>query len=546
VNLLCPACHTPLPAASTDVVSCPACAAEVDVTRAGTVAGRPRFVPEIDRVGTTVGGLRVEARIGRGGMGTVYRAVDDGGRAVALKLLAPALAQSPETAARFAREIAALARLEHPAIVRVLAHGTDGGAPWFAMELVDGQDLRARFAAGPLAPREAAAIFGRLFAALDHAHQRGVVHRDLKPANVLLAADGARLADFGIARIDAEALTGADALTRLTETAAVIGTLPYMSPEQRRGGAVDRRADLFSAGVMLYEAATGALPQGAFPMASEVNPDYGRAFDRLLLRLLQPDPARRPASADEVARALAAALAPPRRRTLAISASAATLLAAALATAAGGRALSSRRHVAGAAPTAAHAAPLPPPPINAALATPPPTFPPAAAAATAPEDDVDRAAKRDRLPAADRRRLAKLAKTAARALSGHGAEARLKKVGRPAPAGAVTRPTAPPPVKTRPITAGAKVAEIGGRWTEPSGEPGAPRTAPAPAVAQTRRSAPDKRSFKAPPPDDAGFAEVEGVVKDAVPPARNRFPDAGADPDPPASPRRPAGPIKKK
>jgi serine/threonine-protein kinase len=86
------------------------------------------------------------------------------------------------------------------------------------------------------------------------------VHRDLKPANVLLGDDGARLADFGIARFEAEMLAGT-MVTRLTETAAVLGTLPYMSPEQRRGGAIDRRSDLFSAGVMLYEAATGAVPQ---------------------------------------------------------------------------------------------------------------------------------------------------------------------------------------------------------------------------------------------------------------------------------------------
>src|SRR4029077_8594898 len=128
-----------------------------------------------------------------------------------------------------------------------------------------------------------------------HAHGHGVVHRDLKPANVLLAADGARLADFGIARSDGESLTSAEALTRLTETAAVIGTLPYMSPEQRRGGAVDRRSDLFSAGVMLFEAGTGVLPQGAFAPPAELNGAYGRAFDRIVMQLLAADPARRPA-----------------------------------------------------------------------------------------------------------------------------------------------------------------------------------------------------------------------------------------------------------
>jgi hypothetical protein len=350
VNLLCPACHTPLPTGGAAVVSCPGCSAEVDVTRAGTIAGRPRFVPEIDRTGTTVGGYQIRARLAGGGMGTVYRAAGADGKQVALKFLSPALAESAETAARFAREIVTLARLDHPAIVRVLAHGTEEGIPWFAMELVDGSDLRARIARGALPPDETAAIFARLFAALAHAHAAGVVHRDLKPANVLLASDGARLADFGVARWDAEALTGGEVLTRLTETAAVIGTLPYMSPEQRRGGTIDRRSDLFSAGVLLYEVATGALPQGAFPPPSEISPAYGRAFDRLVMRLLQPDPARRPASAIEAATALAGAL---RRRgpvSLRAGARAAALAAVLAGVGLGGRAFLRR-------PTAATAGP---------------------------------------------------------------------------------------------------------------------------------------------------------------------------------------------
>jgi serine/threonine-protein kinase len=320
LNLLCPACHTPLPADADAVVTCSTCAAEVDVTRAGTISGRPRFVPEIDRTGTEVGGYRVEARLGGGGMGTVYRAAAPDGAIVALKFLSPALADNPDVVARFAREIDMLARLEHPAIVRVLAHGSEDGTPWFAMALVEGSDLRARIATGPLPPAETAAVFARLFAALAHAHARGVVHRDLKPANVLLGAGGAQLADFGIARLEAEMLTGP--MTRLTETAAVLGTLPYMSPEQRRGGAVDRRSDLFSAGVMLYEAATGVVPQGAFAPPSEVNRAYGRAFDRVVTHLLQADPARRPAAAADVATLLAAALSPrrPRARAVAVSA----------------------------------------------------------------------------------------------------------------------------------------------------------------------------------------------------------------------------------
>src|SRR5205814_4782772 len=153
---------------------------------------------------------------------------------------------------------------------------------------------------------------------LAHAHDRAIVHRDLKPANVLLAPDGARLADFGVARWEAE--TGLPAATRLTETAAVIGTLPYMSPEQRRGAAVDRRSDLFSLGVMLYEAITGSVPQGAFPAPSTVNREFLRAIDRLVLALLAPDADRRPSSADEAEQAARAALRPrPRVRLIAAS-----------------------------------------------------------------------------------------------------------------------------------------------------------------------------------------------------------------------------------
>jgi serine/threonine protein kinase len=440
----------------------------VDVTRAGTVSGRPRFVPEIDRSGTAVGGYRIEARLGGGGMGTVYRAVDAGGRKVALKFLSPALATSPEVVARFAREIATLTRLKHPAIVQVLAHGTDSSLPWFAMELVEGSDLRTRIARGALPPTETAAVFGRLFAALAHAHDLGVVHRDLKPANVLLAPDGARLADFGIARSDGESLTGAEAVTRLTETAAVIGTLPYMSPEQRRGSAVDRRSDLFSVGVMLYEAATGALPQGAFPMPSSANPSYGRAFDRVVLRLLQPDPGRRPASADEAGAALAAVLAPGRRRSWVISGAAAALLLAGAGL--GGRALTARRIAA--AP--ARVADAPGLQTKPSVVLPPKPF------------------IRD-LPEAP---------FIAPALPQKKATSR----------------------KAR--TTGTKTAPVESQVAPE------PRPIPAKqAISKAEGDSPKKTGPVLPPgprkvlPDDVKFEEIEGEVKDAVPAARTTFPD---------------------
>jgi serine/threonine protein kinase len=188
----------------------------------------------------------------------------------------------------------------------VKAHGEREGLPWFAMELVEGPTLAAHLAKGPLSVTDARAIFLRLFDALRHAHEHGIVHRDLKPANVLLASDGARLADFGIARLDLEAATRK---TQLTRTDAIIGTFPYMSPEQRAGRPVDARSDLYSAGVMLYEALAGERPEGAFPPLSRRRPEVPGRVDQVVRQLLQPNPAARYGSAAETGRALQAAFA---------------------------------------------------------------------------------------------------------------------------------------------------------------------------------------------------------------------------------------------
>jgi len=259
-------------------------------------------------------------------MGTVYRArALDGGQApLAVKFLSPSLAAEPELVARFWREVALLEALDHPAIVKVKAHGQSQEVPWFAMELVDGPTLAVRLGKGSLMVEEARAIFSRLLDALAHAHAHGVVHRDLKPANVLLASDGARLADFGIARLDMEATTRK---TQLTRTDAILGTFPYMSPEQRAGRPVDARSDLYAVGVMLYEALAGERPEGAFPPLHRQRAEIPGRLDQVVLRLLQPDPKARFASAVDSKRALLAALkAPmPYRWPLAWAAGAAAL-----------------------------------------------------------------------------------------------------------------------------------------------------------------------------------------------------------------------------
>lgn len=311
VGLLCPACQTPLPGLTAGAASllCPGCQVEVDAARLETLVGKPRFVAERSWVGATINGMVVEEMIGAGGMGTVYRArpARQGDPLLAVKFLSPSLAAEPELVARFEREVALLEKLDHPGIVKVRSHGENQGVPWFAMDLVDGPTLAQRLGKGLLGLDEARGIFLRLLEALDHAHGRGVVHRDLKPANVLLAADGARLADFGVAHLDLETVSRK---TQLTRTSAILGTFPYMSPEQRAGRAVDARSDLYSVGVMLYESLAGERPEGAFPLLHRRRKDLSAKVDEAILRLLQPDPAQRLTSASAARVALARAFRP--------------------------------------------------------------------------------------------------------------------------------------------------------------------------------------------------------------------------------------------
>ena len=295
VNLLCPACHTPLPPASAAVVSCPALLGRgrrhACRHRRRATAFRPRGRPDRHH------GERLPDRP------RVSRAAA-WARSIARPAPTGSRSRSSSCRRRWHRTAKSSpgSRARSPcwrawttprscACAPTARWTASPGSRWiWSTEPTCARASRAARCHRRRPPRSSRACWRRWRSRT----MPGVVHRDLKPANLLLAPDGARLADFGVARWDAEVLAGSDALTRLTETAAVIGTLPYMSPEQRRGGAVDRRSDLFSTGVMLYEVSTGALPQGAFPPPSALNRAYGRAFDRLVLRLLQPDPARRP------------------------------------------------------------------------------------------------------------------------------------------------------------------------------------------------------------------------------------------------------------
>ena len=238
-------------------------------------AGESQTLPE------RVGRYEIRERIGQGAMAEVYRAYDpDIGRDLAIKLLRGEFRENVQYAARFLREAKAAGALSHPNIVTIYDVGQEGGYPYIAMELLEGEPLDAvldRY--GRLAPDDVLAVGLQLAEALSYAHGLGVVHRDIKPSNILLAPDGrgVKILDFGIARV-AEAHVD-EAETLRTQVGQVLGTPRYMSPEQALGQEIDGRSDLFSTGVVLYELLTGR-----------------RAFDgssaaTLALQITQQDPA---------------------------------------------------------------------------------------------------------------------------------------------------------------------------------------------------------------------------------------------------------------
>ncbi len=203
-------------------------------------------------VGEHVGGFVVERFLKRGGMGALYVARDaHTGESVALKVLD---LEGPSQSARFERECRIAERLHHPHIVAGRGYGrTSQGTPWFAMELLDGEDLETRLRRGRLEAADAVALAAQVCEALRYAHQRGVVHRDVKPANIFLLRGPSlrvKVLDFGVARLaDAPSLTGTD---------VPVGTPSYMAPEQARGDrGVDARCDVWSLGVVLYECVAG-------------------------------------------------------------------------------------------------------------------------------------------------------------------------------------------------------------------------------------------------------------------------------------------------
>ncbi len=307
-----------------------------------------------DEIGR-LGPYRVLKVLGAGGMGVVFRAEDPQlQRLVAIKAMLPALAANDSARQRFIREARAAAQLKHDHIVTIHQVGEDRGAPFLAMEFLEGESLEDRIKREGKLPLAEVLRIGREIAdGLAAAHEHGLIHRDIKPGNVWLEGKRgrAKILDFGLARTNAEDV-------HLTQSGAIVGTPAYMPPEQARGDTVDARCDLYSLGCVLYRLCTGQLPfKGDNTMSlllalateqpksvSELNADVPPALADLIMRLLAKDPAQRPATAGEVTEALStievkkpavvavvpAPASPRRRRRLAVAVAAGALLLAVL------------------------------------------------------------------------------------------------------------------------------------------------------------------------------------------------------------------------
>ncbi|HMF99440.1 MAG TPA: protein kinase [Vicinamibacterales bacterium] len=274
-----------------------------------------------------LGRYRVLSRLGAGGMGEAYRAQDTRlEREVAIKVLPAALHHDAAARRRLKREALSLSKLNHPAIATIHDFDAADGVDFLVMEVIEGESLAARISRGPVAPGDAVEYARQIAEALDAAHHANVVHRDLKPTNVLITrANRIKVIDFGLAHVveDVDATGETRSIAEsIAGAGALVGTMPYMAPEQLQGGFVDARSDIYALGAVLYEMLTGMRPfreanavrlidailnREAMPPRA-LRADVPASLDRLVMRFLNKDPRSRPQSAAEAASELAAAI----------------------------------------------------------------------------------------------------------------------------------------------------------------------------------------------------------------------------------------------
>ena len=301
---------------------------EVESLLAGAAASawldQPAVSPQAHRhagdapllpAGTQLGPYKVEAKLGQGGMGVVYKAVDTRlDRTVALKVLSSARGTHEERT-RFLREAKAASALNHPNIVTIYEYDSSGDRDFIAMEFIEGQTLRQILDAATVPLETTLGYAMQVSGGLARAHQAGIVHRDLKPGNIMVTSEGvAKVLDFGLARWGTANEPGADDLTALTRVGTILGTPSYMAPEQAMGAPIDYRADIFSFGIVLYEITCGRLPfKGSNPRATmhqiaaaeplpvrQVNGTASHRLVELIGLCLSKNPDQRPQAMAEV------------------------------------------------------------------------------------------------------------------------------------------------------------------------------------------------------------------------------------------------------
>lgn len=308
--------------------------------------------------GETVSHYRILERLGGGGMGVVYRAHDERlDRDVALKVLPSGLLSDETARSRFRREALTLSKLNHPNIAVVHDFDSEGGTDFLIMECVEGETLAAKTAAGPLPDKDVIALGTQIAEALDEAHAHKIIHRDLKPANVMVTPKGhVKVLDFGLAKmVRPTEVDSATASLAETQPCVVVGTVPYMAPEQLQGKPVDSRTDIYALGAILYEMATGQRPfpekQSTPLIASilteppqpprELNGQVSPGLEAVILKALKKDPDERYQTAGEVLADLAGLSVPisvfgtvrrtlSRHRMLTVNAAVGLVLAVAL------------------------------------------------------------------------------------------------------------------------------------------------------------------------------------------------------------------------